>query len=50
MCLHTELTDVIVGARRTVARSRALLAEVDAVLAREKLPLLAPQIFSDTAP
>ncbi len=34
MC--AELVEVIAGAKKTVARSRALLAEVDTVLAREK--------------
>ena len=38
-----ELAEVIVAAQRTVARSRALIAEVDAVLAREKSLLLAPR-------
>jgi len=46
MRMRAELTEVVVAAQRTVARSRALLAEVDAVLAREKLPLLTPQISS----
>jgi len=45
--LRGELKEVIVGAQRTVARSRALLAEIDAVLARERLPLPGPQISSD---
>jgi hypothetical protein len=42
--MRAELTEVIVAAQRTVARSRALLIEVEAVLAREKLPLVAPQV------
>ena len=35
-----ELAEVIANARDTIARSWLLLAEVDAILAREKLPLL----------
>ena len=44
MRMRAELTEVIVAAQRTVARSRALLVEVEAVLAREKLPLVTPQV------
>jgi hypothetical protein len=43
--MRAELTEVIVAAQRTVARSRALLVEVEAVLAREKLPLVALQVL-----
>lgn len=44
--MRAELLEVIVGARRTMAQSRALLIEVEAVLAREKLPLVAPEILA----
>jgi hypothetical protein len=40
------LMEVTVAAQRTMARSRALLAEVDAVLAREKLPLVTLKVSS----
>jgi len=46
MRMRAELAEVIVAAQRTVARSRALIAEVDAVLAREKSLLLAPRVSS----
>ncbi len=42
--MYAELAEMIAGAKRTMARSRALLAEVDAVLAREKLPLVTQQV------
>ncbi len=42
--MYAELAEVITGARQTLARSRALLAEVDVILARHKLPLLAQHI------
>jgi hypothetical protein len=35
-----ELVEVISNTRDTIARSWLLLAEADAILAREKLPLL----------
>ena len=35
--LHAEFEDVIAGTRRTIAQSRALLVEADAILAREKI-------------
>ena len=38
--IQTDLVEAIAGAQRTLAQSRALLTEVDAILAREKLPLL----------
>ena len=38
--MRMELTEVIANARDTIARSWLLLAEADAILAREKLPLL----------
>jgi ABC-type Fe3+/spermidine/putrescine transport system ATPase subunit len=38
--MRAELMQLIAGARQTIARSRALLTEVDALLANEKLPLL----------
>ncbi len=44
--LYADLAEIIAGAKRTVAHSRALLAEVDAVLAREKLPLVTHHILS----
>ena len=44
--MHLELVEVIAAARQTVARSRALLAEADAILAREKLPLIKPLLPS----
>jgi hypothetical protein len=44
--MQAELVEVIAAARRTVARSRALLAEVDDVLAKEKSPVAMPQISS----
>jgi len=46
MRMRAEVMEVMVAAKRTVAQSRALLAEVDAVLAREKLPLVMPQVSS----
>jgi hypothetical protein len=44
--MRAELVEVIAAAQRTVARSRALLAEVDAVLAKERSPLVTPEISS----
>jgi hypothetical protein len=44
--MRAELVEVIAAAQRTVARSRALLAEVDAVLAKDKLLLVTPEISS----
>jgi hypothetical protein len=44
--MRAELMEVTVAAQRTMARSRALLAEVDAVLAREKLPLVTLKVSS----
>ncbi len=44
--IYAELAEVIAGAKRTIAHSRALLAEVDTVLAKAKLPLLAEHLFS----
>ena len=44
--MHLELVEVIAAARHTIARSRALLAEADTVLAREKLPLIVPLLPS----
>jgi len=41
---RAELVEVIAGTKQTLARSRALLAEVDAILAREKSILSAPQV------
>jgi hypothetical protein len=41
--MRAELVETITAARRTVARSRALLAEADVILGREKFPLLVPQ-------
>jgi hypothetical protein len=38
--MRMELVEVIANARDTIARSWLLLAEADAILAREKLPLL----------
>jgi hypothetical protein len=38
--MQAELVEVIAGTRQTINQSRALLAEADGVLAREKLPLL----------
>jgi hypothetical protein len=46
MRMRAELMEVILAARRTVARSRVLLAEIDAVLDREKLPLLGGSAFA----
>lgn len=43
--IQAELVEVIAGAQRTLAQSRALLTEVDAILAREKLPLLTARIL-----
>jgi hypothetical protein len=37
--MQADLVEVIAGAQRTLAQSRALLTEVEAILAREKLPL-----------
>ncbi len=42
--LYAELAEIIAGAKQTIAHSRALLAEVDVILARHKLPLLAQHI------
>ena len=39
--MRADLVEVIAGTQRTLAQSRALLTEVDVILAREKLPLLA---------
>jgi len=39
--MQADLVEAIAGAQRTLAQSRALLTEVDVILAREKLPLLA---------
>jgi hypothetical protein len=36
--MQAEVGNAIAGAERTLAQSRALLAEVDAFLAREKTP------------
>lgn len=44
--MHLELVEVIAATRQTMVRSRALLAEADAVLAREKLPLIVPLLPS----
>lgn len=44
--MHVELSEVIAGVRRTIIRSRALLAQADAVIAREKLPLIAPHLLA----
>jgi hypothetical protein len=38
--MRAELVEVIANARDTIARSWLLLAEADAMLAREKSPLL----------
>jgi len=35
--MHAELAELIAGTRRTIAQSQALLLEVDAILAKEKL-------------
>ena len=39
--MQADLVEMITGAQRTLAQSRALLTEVETILAREKLPLLA---------
>ena len=44
--MQVELMEAIAGARQTMARSRALLAEADAILAKERLPLIAPQLLA----
>jgi hypothetical protein len=41
--MQAEVGNVIAGAHRTLAQSRALLAEVDAFLAREKTPPSPPR-------
>jgi hypothetical protein len=41
--MQAEVGNVIAGAHRTLAQSRALLAEVDAFLAREKTPPSTPR-------
>lgn len=38
--MRMELVEVIANARETIDRSWLLLAEADAILAKEKLPLL----------
>jgi hypothetical protein len=35
--LRAEFDDVVAGTRRTIAQSRALLVEADAILARERI-------------
>ena len=40
MRMRAELTEVVVAAQRTVARSRALLAEVDAGFGQRKIAAL----------
>lgn len=42
--MQAEVGNVIAGAHRTLAQSRALLAEVDAFLARKKTPLSTPRV------
>ncbi len=44
--LYAELAEIIAGAKQTIAHSRALLAEVDVVLAREKLPLVSQHVVA----
>jgi hypothetical protein len=41
--MQAEVGNVIAGAHRTLAQSRAWLAEVDAFLAREKTPPSTPR-------
>lgn len=42
--MQAEVGNVIAGAHRTLAQSRALLAEVDAFLARKKTPPSTPHV------
>jgi hypothetical protein len=44
--VRAELLELIIGTRQTMAQSWALLAEADAILAREKLPLVAPMVLA----
>ena len=48
--MHLELMEAITGARQTLARSRVLLVEADAVLARERLPLIATPLSASILP
>jgi hypothetical protein len=41
--MRAELLETIAAAQRTVARSRALLAQADVIPGREKFPLLVPR-------
>ena len=44
--MRMELGEMVAGAKLTISQSRALLAEVDAILAREKLPIVPPLVSS----
>lgn len=44
--MRADLVEMIAGAKLTITRSRALLATADAILNREKLPLVALKVSS----
>jgi hypothetical protein len=43
--IRAEVREVIAGARKTMDQSRLLLAEADAILAREGLPHATPDVW-----
>lgn len=42
--MRADLIELMAGARRTMIRSRVLIGQADAILARGKSPLIAPHI------